>query len=134
MTLLHSLFAQSLRRGTETYLTSSSPNYQESVFQMVSHTLSGDYDELNMIPAVKLMEVVLQNCPGKVSVLLCYVSNSVCNIRLIMVVCSAMCLARVLVMFSAVTNANGRQQMTVSLMLINHLPLLLPGSNHMLTH
>jgi hypothetical protein len=61
-------------RGTETYLTSSSPNYQESVFQMVSHTLSGDYDELNMIPAVKLMEVVLQNCPGKVSALVCYVT------------------------------------------------------------
>jgi hypothetical protein len=41
---------------------------------MVSHTLSGDYDELNMIPAVKLMEVVLQNCPGKVSALVCYVT------------------------------------------------------------
>jgi hypothetical protein len=33
---------------------------------MVQHTLTGDYDELNMITAVKLMEVVLQNCPGKV--------------------------------------------------------------------
>uniref|UniRef100_A0A383WBL3 Importin N-terminal domain-containing protein n=1 Tax=Tetradesmus obliquus TaxID=3088 RepID=A0A383WBL3_TETOB len=55
-----------ISRGSETYLTSTSPNYQESVFQMVQHTLTGDYDELNMIPAVKLMEVVLQNCPGKV--------------------------------------------------------------------
>jgi hypothetical protein len=42
---------------------------------MVSHTLNGDYDELNMIPAVRLMEVVLQNCPGKVSLsVTCYVT------------------------------------------------------------
>lgn len=30
------------------------------------HT-TGDYDELAMIPPVKLMSVVLQNCPGQVS-------------------------------------------------------------------
>lgn len=48
------------------YLSSSNPNYQESVFTMVQHTLTGDFDELNVIAAVKLMEVVLQNCTGKV--------------------------------------------------------------------
>ena len=53
-------------RGTDVYLASSSPNYQQSVFTMVQHTLSGDFDELNMIQAVKLMEAVLQNCSGKV--------------------------------------------------------------------
>jgi hypothetical protein len=68
-------------RGTETYLTSSSPNYQESVYQMVSHTLTGDYDELNMIPAVKLMEVVLQNCPGKVRASCNSVSNTCMFVR-----------------------------------------------------
>lgn len=33
---------------------------------MVRHTLTGDFEELSVIPAVKLMEVVLQNCPGQV--------------------------------------------------------------------
>lgn len=53
-------------RGTDVFLGSSNPNYQESVFAMAQHTLSGDFDELNMISAVKIMEVVLQNCSGKV--------------------------------------------------------------------
>lgn len=53
-------------RGTDVYLSSSNPNYQESVYAMVQHTLQGDFDELNVIAAVKLMEVVLQNCSGKV--------------------------------------------------------------------
>eukprot|EP00878_Enallax_costatus_P046967 GHUV01057304.1.p1 GENE.GHUV01057304.1~~GHUV01057304.1.p1 ORF type:complete len:796 (+),score=306.27 GHUV01057304.1:175-2562(+) len=57
-----------ISRGTDVYLASSNPNYQESVFTMVQHTLAGDFEELNMISAVKLMEVVLQNCSGKVRV------------------------------------------------------------------
>eukprot|EP00879_Flechtneria_rotunda_P022091 GHRR01023309.1.p1 GENE.GHRR01023309.1~~GHRR01023309.1.p1 ORF type:complete len:1020 (+),score=395.54 GHRR01023309.1:417-3476(+) len=55
-----------ISKGTERYLTSTNPNYQESVYQMVHHTMTGDYDELNVIPAVRLMEVVLQNCTGQV--------------------------------------------------------------------
>lgn len=54
-------------RGTEQFLNSTNPSYQDSVYALVQHTLAGDFDELSMIPAVKLMEVVLQNCPGKVS-------------------------------------------------------------------
>jgi hypothetical protein len=30
-----------ISKGTPTYLGSSNPNYQESLFQMVEHTLSG---------------------------------------------------------------------------------------------
>eukprot|EP00882_Tetradesmus_deserticola_P027237 GHRQ01030120.1.p1 GENE.GHRQ01030120.1~~GHRQ01030120.1.p1 ORF type:complete len:158 (-),score=40.78 GHRQ01030120.1:606-1079(-) len=83
MLLLHVALLHQICRGTETYLTSTSPNYQESVFQMVQHTLTGDYDELNMIPAVKLMEVVLQNCPGKV----CASCNGVSNVTLLCLQC-----------------------------------------------
>ncbi|KAF8071226.1 SAD2 [Scenedesmus sp. PABB004] len=90
-----------ISRGTDVFLLSESPNYQESVFAMAQvgrrrrvggqtpaaapatprtggelsrarrarraqHTLTGDFDELSVVPAVKLMEVVLQNCTGKV--------------------------------------------------------------------
>jgi hypothetical protein len=30
-----------ISRGTQTFLASTNPNYQESLFQMVQHTLSG---------------------------------------------------------------------------------------------
>lgn len=64
---LNSHIASCWCRGSDVFLSSSNPNYQESVYAMVQHTLTGDFDELNVIAAVKLMEVVLQNCRGQVS-------------------------------------------------------------------
>ncbi|KAI8465003.1 MAG: armadillo-type protein [Monoraphidium minutum] len=53
-------------RDTATFLGSTNPNYQESLFQMVSHSLGGDFPDIDVVAAPKLMEVVLAHCPGAV--------------------------------------------------------------------
>eukprot|EP00873_Tetraselmis_striata_P029005 jgi/Tetstr1/449269/TSEL_036472.t1 len=54
-----------VNRDTETFL--SNPDYVVSVLDMVGKVLgSADIMESEMIPACKLMEIVLQNCRGRV--------------------------------------------------------------------
>lgn len=53
-------------RGTERFLTSTTPDYKASLFSMVQKALTGDYEERSVVPAAKLLEVVLQNCRGRV--------------------------------------------------------------------
>lgn len=53
-------------KGTDTFTTSTSPNYRESLFSMVSYCLQGDFTELEVAPAAKLLDVVLLNCKGRV--------------------------------------------------------------------
>lgn len=55
-------------RGKERFLTSTTPDYQASVYAMVRHSLAGDLEaeERSIVPAAKLMEAVLQNCRGAV--------------------------------------------------------------------
>ena len=55
-----------ISRDTATFLSSTNPNYQESVYQMVSHSLNGDFNDVDVVAAPKLMEVVLAHCPGTV--------------------------------------------------------------------
>ncbi|KAJ7538458.1 hypothetical protein O6H91_11G048900 [Diphasiastrum complanatum] len=56
-----------ISRSTEHFLNCKDPNYQQSLFKMLS-TVIGDerlYDS-DIEPAPKLMEAVLQNCKGRV--------------------------------------------------------------------
>eukprot|EP00798_Chlamydomonas_sp_ICE-L_P030404 gene30404-35409_t len=55
-----------ISRDTARFIGSKNPDYLASVYQMVQHSLSGDYDEADIISAPKLMEVVLQSCRGAV--------------------------------------------------------------------
>ena len=48
-------------RGTETFLTSRDPDYLASAFTMVQQSLvNDDYGEKEVVPAAKLLEVILQ--------------------------------------------------------------------------
>ncbi|GFH09661.1 importin N-terminal domain-containing protein [Haematococcus lacustris] len=55
-----------ITRDTHTFLHSKEPNYLESVFQLVSHSLSGDYSDKEVVPAAKLLQLVLQTCRGSI--------------------------------------------------------------------
>lgn len=56
-----------ISRSTEHFLTCPDPNYPQSLFNMLSKVLNdeGQSDE-DVVAAPKLMEVVLQNCRGRV--------------------------------------------------------------------
>ena len=50
-----------ISRGTETFLTSRSPDYLASAFAMCQFSLgSEEYGEREVVPAAKLLEVILQ--------------------------------------------------------------------------
>ena len=50
-----------ISRGTETFLTSRDPDYLASAFTMVQQSLANeDYGEREVVPAAKLLEVILQ--------------------------------------------------------------------------
>ena len=53
-------------KGTETFCTSTQPNYRESVFDMVQYCFKGDFNEMEVAPVTKLLEIVLLNCKGRV--------------------------------------------------------------------
>lgn len=55
-----------ISRDTERFLTCTAPDYKASLFGMVRGALQGDYGERDVVPAAKLLEVVLQNCRGRV--------------------------------------------------------------------
>ncbi|GFH24941.1 importin N-terminal domain-containing protein, partial [Haematococcus lacustris] len=55
-----------ITRDTHTFLHSKDPNYLESVFQLASHSLSGDYSDKEVVPAAKLLQLVLQTCRGSI--------------------------------------------------------------------
>jgi hypothetical protein len=51
-------------RDTATFLGSANPDYQASMFQLVSHALSGDFSDTDIVAVPKLMEVVLAASPA----------------------------------------------------------------------
>lgn len=54
-------------RSTEHFLNCKSPDYQKSLFKMISSLLSEQtLDDTDIEPAPKLIEVVLQNCKGRI--------------------------------------------------------------------
>ncbi|MCO5557894.1 hypothetical protein L7F22_011466 [Adiantum nelumboides] len=54
-------------RSTEHFLTSKSPDYQRSLYKMISSLLSEqNLEDSDVEPAPKLIEVVLQNCKGRI--------------------------------------------------------------------
>lgn len=55
-----------ISRGKDRFLTSTNPDYQQQVFDLCKTALTGDFSELDIKPAPKLMEVVLLNCRGQV--------------------------------------------------------------------
>ncbi|KAG2439798.1 hypothetical protein HYH02_010433 [Chlamydomonas schloesseri] len=56
-----------ISRDTERFLTCAQPDYRASLFGMVRGALTGEgYGERDVVPAAKLLEVVLQNCRGRV--------------------------------------------------------------------
>ncbi|GLC37117.1 hypothetical protein PLESTB_000981600 [Pleodorina starrii] len=55
-----------ISRDPERFLTTTSPDYRTSLYGMVQAALTGDYGERDVVPAAKLLEVVLQNCRGRV--------------------------------------------------------------------
>lgn len=57
-----------ISRDPATFLAGTNPNYQESVFAMVSHSLAGptSFHEGDLLSAPRLLCVVLQNCRGLV--------------------------------------------------------------------
>eukprot|EP00899_Mesostigma_viride_P026574 jgi/Mesvir1/7100/Mv09206-RA.2 len=56
-------------RGTQVYLTSTEPNYQESLYRLVAKCLADEnVEESDCLPAPKLISAVLQNCRGHVDV------------------------------------------------------------------
>jgi len=57
-----------ISRDPATFLSGTNPNYQESVFAMVSHSLAGpaSFHEGDLLSAPRLLCVVLQNCRGLV--------------------------------------------------------------------
>jgi len=55
-----------ITRDTARFVSSKDPDYLTSVFQMVQYSLQGDYEEAEVAPAAKLLQVVLQACRGMV--------------------------------------------------------------------
>ncbi|EFJ51590.1 hypothetical protein VOLCADRAFT_79706 [Volvox carteri f. nagariensis] len=55
-----------ISRDPERFLSSTTPDYRASLFGMVQGALKGDFGERDVVPAVRLLEVVLQNCRGRV--------------------------------------------------------------------
>eukprot|EP00210_Caulerpa_lentillifera_P002538 g2435.t1 len=55
-----------LIKGKETFVTCKSPDYFSMFNQMVEHALAGDYQEVEFHPALKLIEVALQNLKGTI--------------------------------------------------------------------
>lgn len=54
-------------RSTEHFLTCKSPDYQTSLFKMISSLLSEqNLEDSDVEPCPKLIEVVLQNCKGRI--------------------------------------------------------------------
>lgn len=55
-----------LIRGKETFVSCKSPDYFALFNQMVEHALTGDYQEVDFHPALKLIAVALQNLKGMI--------------------------------------------------------------------
>ncbi|MEW5303971.1 MAG: hypothetical protein WDW36_006614 [Sanguina aurantia] len=55
-----------ISRSTTVFLTSKTPDYQASLYQMVQHSFTGDFNERDIVPAAKVIGVLLQNCRGLV--------------------------------------------------------------------
>ncbi|GJP29120.1 hypothetical protein CLOM_g11308 [Closterium sp. NIES-68] len=56
-----------ISRGTEHFLGCQDPNYPDSLWKLLSKLMSdGDIKDRDLVPAPKLMEVVLLNCRGRV--------------------------------------------------------------------
>ncbi|GIL84239.1 hypothetical protein Vretimale_15865 [Volvox reticuliferus] len=55
-----------ISRDPERFLTYTAPDYKSSLFGMVQSALASDFSDRDVVPAVKLLEVVLQNCRGRV--------------------------------------------------------------------
>ncbi|GFR51383.1 hypothetical protein Agub_g13813, partial [Astrephomene gubernaculifera] len=56
-----------ISKDTERFLSCAAPDYRTSLFGMVRGALTGEgYGERDVVPAAKLLEVVLQNCRGRV--------------------------------------------------------------------
>ncbi|GAX74708.1 hypothetical protein CEUSTIGMA_g2156.t1 [Chlamydomonas eustigma] len=55
-----------ISRDPETFLNSKNPDYMASVFEMVSTSLKEDFGEREVVPAAKLLGVILQVCRGRV--------------------------------------------------------------------
>lgn len=53
--------------GRDVFLSSSAPNYRESLFGMARYCLGNpDFNQLEVAPAAKLLDIVLLNCRGAV--------------------------------------------------------------------
>ncbi|KAH0918937.1 LOW QUALITY PROTEIN: hypothetical protein HID58_026597 [Brassica napus] len=56
-----------ITRGTERYLTCKEPDYQQSLWSVVSLFMANkNIDESDLVPAPKLIGIVLQTCKGQV--------------------------------------------------------------------
>ncbi|KAJ8774330.1 hypothetical protein K2173_011579 [Erythroxylum novogranatense] len=56
-----------ISRGTTHFLTCKEPDYQKSLWNMISSTMADDnLEDSDIEPAPKLIEVVFQNCKGQV--------------------------------------------------------------------
>lgn len=55
-----------ISRDTAHFVSCKDPDYLASVYQMVSHSLNGDFSDRDVVSAARLMEVVMQACRGKV--------------------------------------------------------------------
>nr|KYP64849.1 putative importin-7 isogeny [Cajanus cajan] len=56
-----------ISRGTAHFLTCKEPNYQQSLWNMISSIMSDkNMEDNDIVPAPKLIEVVFQNCRGQV--------------------------------------------------------------------
>lgn len=56
-----------ISRGTETFLTSRDPDYLASAFAMCQFSLGNEeYGEREVVPAAKLLEVILQVKGGSI--------------------------------------------------------------------
>jgi hypothetical protein len=56
-----------ISRGTAHFLTCKDPDYQQSLWNMVSSIMADkDMEDNDIVPAPKLIEVVFQNCRGQV--------------------------------------------------------------------
>ncbi|KAG6549125.1 hypothetical protein Mapa_009351 [Marchantia paleacea] len=56
-----------ISRSTEHFLTCQEPNYQQSLFKMMSTVMADEkLEDRDIEPAPKLIEAVLQNCRGRV--------------------------------------------------------------------
>ncbi|GMH35700.1 hypothetical protein BSKO_03568 [Bryopsis sp. KO-2023] len=53
-------------KGNEIFLTCKNPDYLTCMNQMIEHVVSNVDSELEVVPAPQLMEIVLQNCKGRV--------------------------------------------------------------------